>query len=63
MPKLVRVTMHGEGLARAGGAEDCHVCVLVDAGIEYIHDNQGVVVLVYPQKDAVVVTHLKGGKG
>ena len=43
-----RHELHGEGLARAGGSQDSHVRVLVDAGIEDIHDDQRVVVLVHP---------------
>ena len=38
-----RHELHGEGLARAGGSQDRHVRVLVDAGIKNIHDDQGVV--------------------
>ena len=39
--------LHGEALARAAGAQDGDIGVLVDVGIEDIHDDEGVVVLVH----------------
>ena len=51
--------LHGERLARAGGAEDRHVGIFVDACIEVVKADKGVVVLVYAQQHAVGVAQLK----
>ena len=55
--------LHGKGLACPAGAEDRHVGVFVNAGIKDVHDDQGVIVLVDPQQDTIVVAHLIAGKG
>ena len=51
--------LHGKGFACTAGAQDRHVGVLIDRGIENIHDNQGAVIFVDSQKDAIVIAHLK----
>ena len=55
--------LHGKALARAAGAQDGDVGVLVDVGIKDIHDDEGVVVLVHAQQDAVIIAHLIAGVG
>ena len=55
--------LHGKTLARAAGAQNRYVGVLVDPAIKDVHNDEGVVVLVDTQKDAVVITHLITGKG
>ena len=47
--------LHGERLARTGSAEDCHVRVFVDVGVEVVEADKGVVVLVYAQQHAVCI--------
>ncbi len=54
--------LHGERLARAGSAEDCHVRVFVDAGIEVVEADKGVVVLVHAQQHTVGIAQLKTDK-
>ena len=51
--------LHGERLARAGSAEDCHVRVFVDTGIEVVEADEGVIVLVHAQQHTVGVAQLK----
>ena len=51
--------LHGERLARAGSAEDCYVRVFVDAGIEVVEADKGVVVLVHAQQHTVGIAQLK----
>ena len=51
--------LHSERLARAGGAEDRHVGIFVDACIEVVKADKGVVVLVYAQQHAVGVAQFK----
>ena len=51
--------LHGERLARTGSAEDCHVRVFVDVGVEVVEADKGVVVLVYAQQHTVGVAQLK----
>ncbi len=58
-----RHELHGKGLPRAAGAQDRHVGILIDGAVENIHNNEGTVILIHPQQDAVVVTHLIAGKG
>ena len=41
--------LHGECLARAGSAEDCHIRIFIDAGVEVVETDEGVVVLVHAQ--------------
>ena len=41
--------LHGERLARARGTEDRYVGIFVDAGIEVVETDEGVVVLVHAQ--------------
>ena len=55
--------LHGERLARARGAEDRHVGIFVDACIEVVKADKGVVVLVYAQQHAVGITQLKTDEG
>ena len=62
-PHPERHQLHGKGLACAAGAQDRHIGVLINRGIENIHDNQGAVIFVDSQKDAVVIAHLKRGEG
>ena len=50
--------LHREALSRAAGAEDRHIGVFVDSGIEDIHNDERVVVLVDAKEYAVVVAHL-----
>ena len=47
--------LHGERLARAGGTEDRHVGIFVDACIEVVKADKGVVVLVHAQQHAVCI--------
>ena len=54
--------LHRKGFAGAAGAENGNVGVLVDAGIKNIHDNQGIVMLVDSQQNAVVIAHLVRGE-
>ena len=51
--------LHGERLARAGSAEDCHVRVFVDAGIEVVEADEGVIVLIHAQQYTVGVAQFK----
>ena len=51
--------LHGERLARAGGTEDCHIRIFIDAGVEAVEADKGVVVLVHAQQHAVGVAQLK----
>ena len=55
--------LHGKALACAAGAQNCYVGILVDSAVEDVHNDEGVVVLVDAQEDAVVITHLVAGKG
>ena len=55
--------LHGEALACAAGAQNGDVGVLINPGIEDVHNNEGIVVLVHPQQNAVVVAHLIAGVG
>ena len=50
--------LHGEAFSRAAGAEDRHIGIFVDSGIEDIHNNKRVVVLVDAKEYAVVIAHL-----
>ena len=54
--------LHGKCLARAGGAENRHICVFVDAGIKVVEADKGVVVLVHAQQYAVGIAQLKADK-
>ena len=49
--------------AGSARAKDRHIGVLIDRRIEDVHDNKGTVVLVDPQQDTVIITHLIGCKG
>ena len=62
-PHPERHQLHGEGFACTAGAQDRHVGVLIDRGIENIHDNQGAVIFVDSQKNAIVIAHLKRSEG
>ena len=55
--------LHGKTLTRAAGAQNCDIGILVDSGIEDVHDDKRVVVLVHPQQNAVVIAHLIAGEG
>lgn len=50
--------LHREAFSCAAGAEDRHVGVFVDSGIEDIHNDKRVVVLVDAKEYAVVIAHL-----
>ena len=54
--------LHGKCLARAGGAENRHICVFVDAGIKVVEADKGVIVLVHAQQYAVGIAQLKADK-
>jgi len=41
--------LHGERLASAGGAEDCHICVFIDAGVEVIETDERVIIFIHTQ--------------
>ena len=47
--------LHGERLACAGGAENRHVCVFVDTGVEVVEADKRVIVLVHAQQYAVCI--------
>ena len=51
--------LHGESLARARGAEQYEIRVLVHLSVEQVYDAQRVVVAVHAQQHAGVVGHLK----
>ena len=55
--------LHGKALACTAGAQDRYVGVLVNPAVEDVHNDEGVVVLIDAQEDAVVITHLIAGKG
>ena len=55
--------MKSKGLTGTAGAQDRHIGVLIDRGIENIHDNQGAVIFVDSQKNAIVIAHLKRSEG
>ena len=55
--------MKSKGLTGTAGAQDRHIGVLIDRGIENIHDNQRAVIFVDSQKNAIVIAHLKRGEG
>ncbi len=63
LPQAQGHQLHSEGLSRAAGAQDGHIGVFVEPGVEDVHHHQGVVVLVDPHKDAVVIAHLETGEG
>ena len=50
--------LHRKGLAGAAGPKNGNVGVFVDAGIENVHNDERIVVLVDAEKNAVVITHL-----
>ena len=51
--------LHSECLACTGGAEDCHICVFIDAGIEVVEADEGVIVLIHAQQYTVGVAQFK----
>ena len=63
LPQAQGHQLHGEGLSRTAGTQDGHIGIFVEPGIEDVHHNQGVVVLVDPHGDAVVIAHLRAGEG
>ena len=56
---LAREKLHGEGLARARGAEQYEIRVLVHLRVKEVDDAQRVIVAVHAQQHAGVVGHLK----
>ena len=54
--------LHRKSFAGAAGAKNGDICVLIDAGIKNIHNDQGVVMLVDSQQDATIIAHLVGSK-
>ena len=51
--------LHSERLARAGGAENHHICVFVDMGVEVVEADEGVIVLIHAQQYTVGVAQFK----
>ena len=51
--------LHSERLARAGGAENRHICVFVDMGVEVVEADEGVIVLIHAQQYTVGVAQFK----
>ena len=54
--------LHGKGFSRAAGSQDRHVRILVDLGIEDIHDDKGIVDFVCPKQDTIVIAQLESRK-
>ena len=55
--------LQGEGFTCTAGSHDRNVGVLIDCGIENVHDHKGVVVFVNTEQNAVIVAQLISGKG
>ena len=55
--------LHGKTFARAAGAQNRYVGVLIDPAVEDVYNDEGVVVLVDAQEDAVIIAHLITGEG
>ena len=50
--------LHRKGLAGSAGPKNGDIGILVDAGIENVHNDERIVVLVDAEKNAIVITHL-----
>ena len=55
-----RHELHCKCFPRTGRPQDRDVGILVNPGIEDIHDDQGIVRLVDPHQDPVLIRHLIG---
>jgi len=51
--------LHSECFACAGGAENRHIRIFIDAGTEVVQADKGVIVLVHAQQYAVGIAQLK----
>ena len=61
-PHPERNQLKREGLARAAGAEQNHICILIGSAVEDVHDHETVVVLVHAEQDSVFIRHLITGE-
>ena len=52
-----------KGFSGSAGSENGDICVLVDAGIKDVHDDERIVVFIDAEKNTVVIAHLIAGEG
>ncbi len=52
-----------KGFSGSAGSENGDIGILVDAGIEDVHDDERIVVFIDAEKNTVVITHLIAGEG
>ena len=52
-----------KGFSGSAGSENGDIGILVDAGIEDVHDDERIVVFIDAEKNTVVIAHLIAGEG